>query len=122
MAARPRRTKWSKALWLPCWNDDGVRGSKQQLDHFLGQHGIDTCLLIETDLRSGEVFQLVNYVCYRNDRLTEGCGPAILVRRGIDHHAVPVQRLPHLDATAIQVTFASKPAKILAAYISQTGP
>ena len=62
-----------------------------------------------------EVFRLENYICHRNDRLTEGGGTAILVRRVIDHHAVPVQGLQHLEATAIQVMYASKTAKILAA-------
>jgi hypothetical protein len=33
--------KWTKALRLACWNADGVRGKQQELDHFLGQHGID---------------------------------------------------------------------------------
>jgi len=45
MAARPKRAKWSKALRLACWNADGVRGRKQEMDIFLGQHGIDICLL-----------------------------------------------------------------------------
>jgi hypothetical protein len=35
-------------------------------------------------------------VCHRNDRLTAGGGTAILIRRGIDHHAVPIQGLEHL--------------------------
>jgi hypothetical protein len=122
MAARPARTKWTKALRLACWNADGVRSKKQELDHFLGQHGIDICLLAETHLRAGEVFRLANYDCHRNDRLTEGGGTAILVRRGIAHHAVPVQGLQHLEATAIRVMIAAKPVKILAAYLSPTRP
>jgi hypothetical protein len=61
-----------------------------------------------------------NYVCNRNDRVTEGGGTAILVRRGIDHHAVPVEGLKHLEATAIQIMLANKPAKILAVYLSPT--
>jgi hypothetical protein len=73
----------NKALRLACWNADGVRGRKQELDHFLGQHGTDICLLTVTHLRSDEVFRLANYVCHRNNRLTEGGGTAILVRRGI---------------------------------------
>ena len=63
-----------------------------------------------------------NYVCHRNDPLTEGGGTAILVRRGIVHHAAPVLGLTHLEATDIQVTLASKPVKILAAYLSPTRP
>ena len=118
MRAWPRRRARTKALRLACWNADSVRGKKQELDHFLGQNGIDICLLTETHFRSGVVFQMANYVCHRNDRLTEGGGTAILVRRGIARHAVPVPGLTHLKATAIQVTLASKLVKILAAYLS----
>jgi len=42
---------------------------------------------------------------------------AILVRCGIEHHAVPVQGLTYLEATAIQVMLANRPAKILAVYL-----
>jgi len=45
-------------------------------------------------------------------------GTAILVRRGI----VPVPGLTHLEATAIQVILASRPVKILAAYLSPPRP
>ena len=45
-----------------------------------------------------------------------------MVRRGINHHTVPVQGLQHLETTAIQVLLASKPVKILAAYLSPTRP
>jgi exonuclease III len=109
-------------LRLACWNADAVRGRKQELDHFLGQHGIDICKLAETHIRSREIFWLANYVCHRNDQLTERGRTAILVRRGIVHHAVPVQGQQHLEATAIQVMLAAKPVKILAAYLSPTRP
>jgi exonuclease III len=67
-----------KALRLACWNADGVRGRKLELEHFLSQHGVDICLLTETHLRERDVFRLANYVCHRTDRLTEGGGTAIL--------------------------------------------
>ena len=47
---------------LICRNADGVRGEKQDLDHFLGQYGIDICLLTETHLSSDVVFRMANYV------------------------------------------------------------
>ena len=50
MAARPRRTVRGKALRLACWNADGVRGRKLELEHFRSQHGVDICLLSETFL------------------------------------------------------------------------
>ena len=65
---------------------------------------------------------MANYVCHLTERLTEGGGTAILVRRGIVHHAVPVPGITHLQATPIQVTLASKPVTNVAAYLSPTRP
>jgi len=112
-AASPRRTERSKALRLACRNADGMRGRKLELEHFRSQHGVDICLLIETFLNPGQAFRLPNYVCHRTDRPTAGGGTAILVRRGIVHYSVPVPVLTHLEATAIQVTLAGRPVKIL---------
>jgi len=99
-----------------------VRGRKLELEHFLGQHGVDICLLSETFLNPGQAFRLANYVCHRTDRPTTGGGTAVLVRRGIVHHSVPISGLTHLEAIAIQVTLASKPVLILAAYLSPSRP
>jgi len=90
-----------------------MRGRKLELEHFRSQHGVDICLLIETFLNPGQAFRLPNYVCHRTDRPTAGGGTAILVRRGIVHYSVPVPVLTHLEATAIQVTLAGRPVKIL---------
>ena len=103
MAARPTRTDRGKTLRLAYWNANGVRGKNEELVQFLSEKGIDICLLNETHLRNGESFRMANYVCYRNDRPTRGGGTAILVRRGIDHHAVPISGLQQLEATAVQL-------------------
>jgi hypothetical protein len=121
MAARPKRTA-TEALRVACWNADGVRGRKQELDHFLGQHSRDTCLFTEIRLKSGVFFRMANYVCHRTDRLTQGGGTAILLRRDIGHHAVPIQSLQHLETTAIQVTMGSKPVRFLKVYLSPSRP
>ena len=68
MAARPRRTDRGKTLRLACWNVDCVRGKKLEMEHFLGQHGVDICLLSETFLNPGEAFRLANYVSHRTDQ------------------------------------------------------
>jgi hypothetical protein len=114
MAARARRCK---ALRLACSNADGVRDRQLELEQFLGQHGVDICLLSETFLNSGHAFRLANYVCHlrHTDR---GAGTAIVVRLVIVHHSVPLPGLTHLGATAVQVTLAARPVKILAAYFS----
>ena len=111
-----------KPLRLACWNADGVRGMKLELEHFLGQHDVDICLLRETLLNAGQAFRLANYVCHRTDRPTMGVCTAILFRRSVVHHSVPVPGLTHLEATAIQVTLAGKPVIVLAAYLSTSRP
>jgi len=122
MAASPRRTERSKALRLAYWNADGVRGRKLELEQFLSQHGVDICLLTETFLNSGQTFRLDNYVCHRTDRPTAGGGTAILVRRGITHHSVPVPGFTQLEETAIKIMLAGGRVKVLAAYLSPSRP
>jgi hypothetical protein len=51
-----------------------------------------------------------------------GGGTAILVRLGIVHHSVPIPGLTHFEATAVQVTLAGRPVKILPAYLSPSRP
>ena len=111
-----------KALRLACWNADVVSSRNLELGHFLGHYGIDIRLLNGTHLRSGKAFQMANYVRHRTDQLTEGGGTAVLVRRVIDHYAVPVQGRNHLEATVIQVMLVSKPVKILGVYLSPSRP
>ena len=122
MSARPRRTVRGKALRLACWNADGVRGRKLELEHFLSQHCVDICLLSETFLNPGESFRLANYVCQRTDRPTAGGGTALLVRRGITHYSVTVPGLNQLEATAIPIMLADRPVNVLAAYLSPSRP
>jgi hypothetical protein len=99
-----------------------MRGRKLELEHFHNQHGVDICLLSETFLKPDQGVRLDNYVRHRTDRPTAGSGTAILDRRGIDQHSVPVPGLTHLEATDIQVTKIGKPVKILAAYLSPSRP
>jgi hypothetical protein len=109
-------------LRLAYWNADGVCGKKLELDQFLSEHGVDICRLNETHLESGRDFRFANYVCHRTYRQARGGGTAILVRRDIDHYAVPVSGLRHLEATAIHLVLANKLVKIVAAYLSPTRP
>ena len=122
MAPRLRSTERGKALRLACWNADGVRGRKLELEHFLNQHGVDVYISSETFLNPGQAFRLAKYVCHRTDRLTAGGCTAILGHRGIVQHSVPVPGPNHMEATAIQVMLAGRPVKILAAYLSPSHP
>ena len=49
-------------------------------------------------------------------------GKAILVHRIIDHNAVPVQVLKHLEATAMHVVLVCIPLKVVAFYLSLSRP
>jgi hypothetical protein len=121
MAARPRRTP-GKDLRLACWNFDGVRDRKLELELFLSEHGVDIFLFNETQLVAVRALRFANYVCHRTDRPTSGGGTAILVHKGIDHYAVPVSGLQHLEATAIHLVLATRPVKLVSAYLAPTRP
>jgi hypothetical protein len=98
-----------------------VRGKKLELEHFLSHHGVDICLVSETFLNSGQSFRVA--ICLPPHRQTDsGGGTAILVRRGIVQHSVPVPGLTHLVVTAIQVILAGRPVLILSAYFSPSRP
>jgi exonuclease III len=101
-------------LRLAYWNADGVRDRKLELEQFLGDYGVDVCLLNETHLTSGRALRFANYVCHRTDRPTLGGGTAILVHRGIDHYPVPVSGLQQLEATAIHLVLATRKVKLVA--------
>jgi hypothetical protein len=122
MASSPIRPVQCKALLIACWNADGMLGRKFELGHFLSQQGVDVCLLSEIFLNPGQAFRLANYICNRKDIPTTGGATAILVRRGIAHHPVSVPELTNLEVTAVQVTLAGRPLKILAAYLSPSRP
>jgi hypothetical protein len=59
-------------------------------------------------------------VFHRNDRLIEGGGTVVLVRRGVDNYAVTVQAVQHLEDN--QVVLTNKPVKILVVYLSTSRP
>jgi exonuclease III len=122
MAARPKKMVQCNALRLACWNADGVRGRKLELEHFLSQHGVDICLLSEIFLNASQAFRLPNYICHRKERQTVGGGTTILGRRGIVNHSVLIPGMTHMAANAVQVTLAGRPVKILAAYLSPSRP
>jgi hypothetical protein len=121
MEARPIKS-WGKALRLACWNADGDRGRKLELEQFLSEHGFDICLLNETHLVAERALRFANYVCHRTDRPTPGGGTAILFHKGIDHYAVPVSGLQYLEATAIHLVLATRPVKLVSAYLAPTRP
>jgi hypothetical protein len=57
-----------------------------------------------------------------NEPTALGGGIAILVLLGIYHYAMPVSGLQNLEATAINLVLATRPVKLVAAYLSPTRP
>jgi hypothetical protein len=45
---------------------------------------------------------------------------AILVHKGIDHYAVPVSGLQYLEATPTHLVLATRPVKLVSAYLAPT--
>jgi hypothetical protein len=116
MAVRIRR----KREWL---NADGVRGLKLELEQFLSEHGVDICLLNETHLESGRDLRFANFVCHGKNSPTRGGGrSAILFGRSIDHYVVPVTGPQHLQSTTTHLVLATRPVKLVVAYLSPSRP
>jgi hypothetical protein len=91
------------------------------MEQFLSEHGVDICLN-ETHLVAERALRFANYVCYRTDWPTPGEGTAILVHKGIDHYSVPLSGLQYLEATAIHLVLATRPMKLVSAYLAPTQP
>jgi hypothetical protein len=93
-----------------------------ELELFLSEHGVDICLLNETHLVAKRALRFVNYLFNRTDRHTPGGGTAIPVHKGIDQCAVPVSELQYLEATPTYVILATRPVKLVWAYLAPTRP
>jgi hypothetical protein len=111
-----------KTLQLACWVAVGVHCISLVLDNVLSQHRLNMCLVNEMHFSQVQAFRFANYVCHRTDRLTEGGGTAMLVRRGIGYYTLPALGLRHPQATVIHVILASRPVKVLAMHLSPSRP
>ncbi|GFV15996.1 RNA-directed DNA polymerase from mobile element jockey [Trichonephila clavipes] len=91
-------------LSLCSWNANGINSKLFEFKIFVEKHCPDIILLQETHLRPSQRFNIHNYNCYRNDRITEGPasgGTLILVKNTIPHfmpHSPPLQ---HIEATTV---------------------
>ncbi|GFV62654.1 probable RNA-directed DNA polymerase from transposon BS [Trichonephila clavipes] len=91
-------------LSLCSWNANGINSKLFEFKTFVEKHCPDIILLQETHLRPSQRFNIHNYNCYRNDRITEGPasgGTLILVKNTIPHfmpHSPPLQ---HIEATTV---------------------
>jgi hypothetical protein len=92
------------------------------MEQFLSEQGVDMCLLNETHLVAERALNLANYFCHRTDRPTHDVGMAIIVHKGIDHYAVPDSGLQYLQATALHLVLATRPEKLVSAFLAPIRP
>ncbi|GFT57712.1 putative RNA-directed DNA polymerase from transposon X-element [Trichonephila clavipes] len=94
-------------LSLCSWNANGLLRKYAELRIFIEKHSPDVLLIQETHLRPSHNFNIANYVCHRNDRISEGArtagGTLILVKNSINTTASPPP-LRALEATNIILT------------------
>ena len=60
MAVRPTGRDRGRILWLAYWNANSIHNKKLELVQFLSNHGINICLINETNLVPGQDFQMPN--------------------------------------------------------------
>ncbi|GFW56181.1 nucleic-acid-binding protein from transposon X-element [Trichonephila clavipes] len=80
-------------LSLCSWNANGLLRKYAELRIFIEKHSPDILLIQETHLRPSHNFNIANYTCHRNDRISEGArtagGTLILVKNSIKHYCLP---------------------------------
>ncbi|GFW65495.1 probable RNA-directed DNA polymerase from transposon X-element [Trichonephila clavipes] len=79
-----------------------------ELRIFIEKHSPDIFLIQETHLRPSHNFNIANYTCHRNDRISDGPwtagGTLILVKNSLKHFCLPTSPLRALEATNIILT------------------
>ncbi|GFT01598.1 probable RNA-directed DNA polymerase from transposon X-element [Trichonephila clavipes] len=91
-------------LSLCSWNANGIKSKLFEFKIFVEKHCPDILLIQETHLRPSQRFNICNYNCYRNDRITDGPasgGTLILIKNTIPHCTPHTPPLQHIEATTI---------------------
>ncbi|GFV12845.1 putative RNA-directed DNA polymerase from transposon X-element [Trichonephila clavipes] len=95
-------------LSLCSWNANGLLRKIAELRIFIEKHSPDIFLIQETHLRPSHNFNIANYTCHRNDRISDGPrtagGTLILVKNSLKHYYLPTPPLRALEATNIILT------------------
>ncbi|GFV57873.1 probable RNA-directed DNA polymerase from transposon X-element [Trichonephila clavipes] len=95
-------------LSLCSWNANGLLRRNAELRIFIEKHSPDIFLIQETHLRPSHTFNIANYTCHRNDRISDGPrtagGTLILVKNSLKHYCLPTPPLRALEATNIILT------------------
>ncbi|GFW61862.1 RNA-directed DNA polymerase from mobile element jockey [Trichonephila clavipes] len=74
-------------LSLCSWNANGLLRKYAELRIFIEKHSPDILLIQETHLRPSHNFNIANYTCHRNDRISEGARTAEFTDAVIETHS-----------------------------------
>ncbi|GFX18800.1 hypothetical protein TNCV_4143211 [Trichonephila clavipes] len=91
------------SLSLCSWNANELLKRRIELRIFIEKHSPDIILIQETHLRPSHSFNIANYHCYHNDRITEdrAAGGLILIKNNIKHYHVLTTPLQAIEATIV---------------------
>ncbi|GFX64134.1 hypothetical protein TNCV_2090321 [Trichonephila clavipes] len=108
-------------LSLCSWNANGLLKRRIEFRIFIEKHSPDIILIQETHLRPSHSFNIANYRCYRNDRITEAHaagGTLILIKNNIKHYHLPTPALQAIEATIVIINLPNhNPISIVSCYI-----
>ncbi|GFW41201.1 putative RNA-directed DNA polymerase from transposon X-element [Trichonephila clavipes] len=108
-------------LSLCSWNANGLLKRRIELRIFIEKHSPDIILIQETHLRPSHSFNIANYRCYRNDRITEdraAGGTLVLIKNNIKHYHLPTPPLQAIEATIVIINLPNpNPISIVSCYI-----
>lgn len=101
------------------WNAQSItnKTKQTQLEYFVMKNKIDIILLVETFLKPEHIFQIDNFIVYRNDRLNRAHGGvAIAIRNSLKHkHCSPIDT-QSIENIAIEILIGNTPTNIVVAY------
>lgn len=106
-------------LKLLLWNANGIKQNESEFLNVLQEKQIDLALISETHCKPCTKLFFPGYKIYRTDHpdKTAHAGSAIIISSKIQHHLLPNNQTPTIQATNIQITLNHTPIKISSVYL-----
>lgn len=99
------------------WNADGVTPKRNELEEFVNRYSLDLVTINETWLKASSKFKLANFTTYRADRLGDGGGTAILVKKNLKHYEeAKIEGMEHVEANCVVLQTSTGNVRIISAY------
>lgn len=108
-------------LTIANWNANGLREKRSTFISFILNHNVDIACVTETHLKPSGKIRIPGYQIYRCDRDSTDAsgGAALIIKRKIKHHSLPLPALVAHEAVAANIELASGSSfRIIAAYRS----